>query len=864
MTLEDYRQKRDFQRTPEPPGAHEQGVVGPLRFTVQKHAATRLHYDFRIELDGVLVSWAVPKGPSMKPEEKKLAMKVEDHPLDYRDFEGIIPEDNYGAGTVMLWDEGAYHVPGETRRDEIQKAVRQGLAKGDVKLFLMGHKLRGVFKLIKIKSDEENAWLMIKYDDQYVIQQEILEQDRSVKSGLTMEEIRTQRPDEWHDDRADSDLSQVDLSDAPEGEMPVDIEPMKAHLADDPFDRPGWLFELKWDGFRAIAEIRPGKVGLYSRHQQDYVDEFPPVVADLKRIQHEAVLDGEVVVVDEQGHARFQLLQNYRKTGEGRLLYYVFDILYLNGRDLRKLPLKRRKDILRAVLPDLPHIRYSDHIEEHGSQFYDVALKNGLEGIVAKDMDSPYTAGLRSKRWLKVKISRRQEAVIGGFTAPRGSRKNLGALLLGVYEEDDLVFIGHTGGGFNEKQLAEIYQRLEPLIRKTSPFKSKPKTNQPATWVKPELVCEVRFAEWTSDGLMRQPIFAGLREDKEPKEVQRERPVPVTAAAAPDAPEKEAPAAEAHEKEATVKTRRRSQPGEDTLTINGHAVTVTNQDKVYWPEAGITKGDMVTYYHEMERYIVPYLTERPLALHRFPNGISGKSFFQKNVEDAPDWVRTEPVESESRQERIHYIVCDNAATLVYVANLGAIELHPWNSSIGSLDKPDYFVFDLDPGQRSFEEVVQVALLFHEILEEIGAVNLVKTTGQSGLHIFMPLGAQYTYEQVRQYAEIVSRLVHAQLPKITTLERSPGKRGGRMYLDILQNRRGQTLAAPYSLRPRPGAPVSTPLHWDEVRPDLKPADFNISTVRERVAALGDIWKDVLGPGVEFEKSLQRLSELWQKR
>jgi bifunctional non-homologous end joining protein LigD len=877
MALEAYNQKRDFERTPEPPGAPAKGSLGPLRFTVQKHAATRLHYDFRIELDGVLVSWAVPKGPSMNPEEKKLAMKVEDHPLDYRDFEGIIPEGNYGAGTVMLWDEGVYHVPEETRREDIQKAVRQGLAKGDLKLFLMGHKLRGVFKLIKMKSDEENAWLMMKYDDQYVTEGDVLEQERSVKSGLSMDEIRERKPDEWHDTRIKDDSSGIDLSDAPEAKMPTDIDPMKAQLADEPFDRPGWLFELKWDGFRAIAEMRPGSVRLYSRNQQNYEEEFPPVFDDLKRLSFEAVLDGEVVVIDENGHARFQLLQNYRKTGEGTLLYYVFDILYLNGHDLRQLPLRRRKEILRQVLPDLPHIRYSDHIEEHGSQFYELALRNGLEGILAKEMNSTYSEGTRSRRWLKIKITRQQEAVIGGFTAPRGSRKKLGALLLGVYEDDDLVFIGHTGGGLDDKQLADLYKRLEPSVRKTHPFKKKPQTNQPATWVTPKLVVEVRFAEWTSDGLMRQPIYAGLRQDKDPREVKRERPVPVTSDPALSPPvDTDSPAAREQEpapkgqyqtiskKKAPRKlpAARRRQTSDETITVSGRELTLTNQDKLYWPD-GITKGDMVNYYLEMERYILPYLTSRPLALHRFPNGISGKSFFQKNVEDAPDWVRTEPVESESRQEAINYLVCDDAATLVYVANLGSIELHPWNSSIGSLDKPDYFVFDLDPGQQTFEDVIQVALRFHDILEEIEVVNLVKTTGKSGLHIYIPLGAQYSYEQVRQYAEIISRLVHFQLPKITTLERSANKRGGRMYLDILQNRRGQTLAAPYSLRPVPGATVSTPLQWSEVKTGLKATDYNMETVRPRVAELGDIWKDVLGPGVDFEKTLEQLNVLWKK-
>jgi bifunctional non-homologous end joining protein LigD len=541
--------------------------------------------------------------------------------------------------------------------------------------------------------------------------------------------------------------------------------------------------------------------------------------------------------------------------------------------------LVRRKEILRQVLPDLPRIRYSDHIEEHGSQFYELALRNGLEGILAKEMNSPYSEGTRSRRWLKIKITRQQEAVIGGFTAPRGSRKKLGALLLGVYEGDDFVFIGHTGGGLDDKQLSDLYKRLEPLVRKTHPFKKKPQTNQPATWVTPKLVVEVRFAEWTGDGLMRQPIFSGMREDKDPREVQRERPMPVTSAPAPSPPMGTDPHAAREQqpapKEQNQTTSAKKAPGklpvaayrrqtsDETIKVSGRELTLTNQDKLYWPDDGITKGDMVNYYLDMERYILPYLTSRPLALHRFPNGINGKSFFQKNVEDAPEWVRTEPVPSDSRDEPINFIVCDDAATLVYVANLGSIELHPWNSSIGSLDKPDYFVFDLDPGQQTFEDVIHVALRFHDILEEIGVVNLVKTTGKSGLHIYIPLGAQYSYEQVRQYAEIISRLVHFQAPKITTLERSPGKRGGRMYLDILQNRRGQTLAAPYSLRPVPGATVSTPLQWSEVKTGLKAADYNIETVRRRVAELGDIWKDVLGPGVDFEKTLEQLNVLWNK-
>lgn len=867
MSLSEYQRKRDFHKTSEPPGSRSSPEKGPLRFVVQKHQASRLHYDFRLELDGVLKSWALPKGPSLNPDEKKLAVQVEDHPWEYRNFEGLIAPGNYGAGTVMIWDEGTYHVPESAERDKIEAHMRRGLAKGHLVIFLEGHKLKGGFHLVRLKNEEggEN-WLLMKKEDQYASRsQDVLAEELSARSGLDLDGIRAAgnlyqppeipatgspavetaaAPEQAQEaDPDDSILTGLDLSGAQRAPFPEGLEPMLATLTDEPFDREGWFYEVKWDGFRALAEVRAGQAELCSRHNKSYEEEFRPVVADLKKLGFEAVLDGEVVVVDEQGRAEFKLLQNYRKTGQGLLVYYVFDLLYLEGYDLRALPLARRKALLRSLLPPLPRIKFSDHVEDQGVALFRAARENDLEGIIAKDKNSPYRSGVRSQDWLKFKVHQRQEAVIGGWTEPRGTRSELGALLLGVYEGRDLIYVGHTGGGFTDELLAEIKQKLKPLITPRSPFKKKPKTNAPPTWVEPKLICEVKFSDWTEEGMMRQPIFLGLREDKSPQQVRREKAIPSTQALN------------------RIKLISR-ETKKETVNIGGHEVTLSNPRKVFWPEEAITKGDLVQYYRVMAPYLLPHLRDRPLSLNRFPNGIQGKSFFQKDVDDAPDWVRRVPVPSDSASEgSIDYVIADSEAALAWLANLGTVELNPWNARIDTPEQPDYLVLDLDPLERPFDDVITVANTIHAVLEEIEIPHAVKTSGATGLHIFTPLGAKYNYEQTRQFAWLVAQLVNKVLPEMTSLERSPAKRPGKIYLDTLQNRAGQTMVAPYSLRPRPGAPVSTPLAWDEVRPGLTPRSFTMHTILPRLEKTGDLWAAVLGPGIDMQAGLERLQAAW---
>jgi bifunctional non-homologous end joining protein LigD len=849
MALEEYRQKRDFERTPEPAGSPPSNGGNALRFVVQKHKASHLHYDFRLELDGVLKSWAVPKGPSMQAGQKKLAMMVEDHPIEYRDFEGIIPKGEYGGGTVMVWDEGTYHAPGVTSRQESEKLLREGIRKGDLKFILEGHKLKGAFALVRMhKADEPNSWLLIKKEDEYTTEADILEKDTSVLTEATIDEIHEREtnsdsPKIWRSNRGQSfDISKINLEGAQKGKRPDAIDPMLATLAEEPFDKEGWLFEIKWDGFRAIAESGPA-VRLYSRHNIDYEAEFSTIVDELKQIGFDAVLDGEIVVVDSEGRADFKLLQNYRRTGEGLLVYYVFDILYLEGYDLRRLTLERRKSILKQVLPELKRIKYSDHIEEHGIGLFRLAVNNKIEGMIGKDKNSFYRTGVRSKEWLKIKTYKHQEVVIGGFTEPRGSRNDMGALLLGVYENNALVYVGHTGGGFDEASLAEVRKKLEPLITEQQPFKEKPKPNAPPTWIKPELVCEVRFSDWTQDGLMRQPIYMGMREDKDPKDVHRELPLPVAEALA-------------RKKTLRFDTKR------ETVAINGHEVVVSNLSKIYFPADVITKGEVIEYYRRIAPMILPYLIDRPQSLNRFPNGIKGKSFFQKDINDAPPWVKTLHLDSESQPQGIDYLLCQDEATLVYMVNLGSIEINPWNSRFPQLDSPDFLVIDLDPEGRSFNDVIDVALGVKKVFDQIEVPCFPKTSGKRGIHIDVPLGALYTYEQTRQFASIIARLINEMFPDLTSVERSPKVRQKKIYVDFLQNRRGQTMAAPYSLRPVDGAPVSTPLKWEEVKHGLSPQDFTIKNIEKRLEKVGDLWKGVLGPGIDMAKSLALLKKAWK--
>jgi bifunctional non-homologous end joining protein LigD len=529
MGLKDYESKRRFKETPEPkPSLRDTGTL-PV-FVVQKHAARALHYDLRLEMEGVLKSWAVPKGPSLNPAFKRLAVMVEDHPLDYQDFEGSIPEGNYGAGSVIVWDRGFYHHPSGADGKEGERLLLEGLQKGDLKFVLDGEKLRGEFALVKTRKDEK-SWLLLKKKDRFANTEEILGKNRSVVSDKTLEEVSEDDPQGGSSRqkrvgriRLREVLEGEDLKDAPEMPIPRGVRPMLATLVREPFDHPDWIYEVKWDGYRAVAEIRDGEVSLYSRNGISFNRKFPPILESLRKFGFEAVLDGEIVAVDDEGNPDFQTLQDYQKSGKGHLVYYVFDLIHFAGHDLTGLPLIRRKEILKKILPAAPNIKFSDHVVKEGVLFFRVAKERGLEGIMAKHAQSAYRIDRRSRQWLKVKTQLVQEGVIAGFTEPRGSRKHFGALVLGVYSGDELIYIGHTGGGFGAGMLRGVREKLDPLIRESCPFKAEPKTNTSVTWVKPELVCEVAFHGWTDEGLMRQPVFLRLREDKAARDVVRESP----------------------------------------------------------------------------------------------------------------------------------------------------------------------------------------------------------------------------------------------------------------------------------------------------------------------------------------------------
>jgi bifunctional non-homologous end joining protein LigD len=527
MELKEYASKREFEKTPEPkPGFGHEG--NRLMYVVHKHAARALHYDLRLELAGVLKSWAVPRGPTLDPSLKRLAVMVEDHPLDYKEFEGVIPEGNYGAGSVIIWDRGFYHHPSTRDENESEKLLLDGLRKGNMKFVLEGEKLHGEFALVKTGKDGK-SWLLLKKKDRNAIRGDILKENRSVVSHKTLEEMLEAGPQESFRQKK---VSQIrlreameieDLKDTPLKAMPRAVKPMLATVVKEPFDHPDWIFEVKWDGYRAVAEIADNAVSLYSRNGISFDKKFQPIVVSLRKFGFDAVLDGEIVVVDDQGRPDFQMLQHYQDSGRGHLLYYVFDLLYFRGHDLTNLPLLRRKELLKKILPSASKIRFSDHVSKEGVLFYSVVKEKGLEGIIAKHSQSVYEAGRRSRQWLKVKTRLTQEGVIAGFTEPGGGRKYFGALVLGVFEGDEVMYIGHVGGGFAAKDLKDIREKLTPLIQKECPFNATPETNAPVTWVKPELVCEVSLSGWTEDAVMRQPVFLRLREDKSAREVVREK-----------------------------------------------------------------------------------------------------------------------------------------------------------------------------------------------------------------------------------------------------------------------------------------------------------------------------------------------------
>ncbi len=788
MSLSTYHKKRNFKETTEPKGGKTE--KNAFRFVVQRHAASHLHYDFRLELGGVLKSWAVPKGPPVKTGERRLAVMTEDHPVDYIDFEGIIPKGNYGAGVVKVWDKGVFEVMGKNEKPLKEASVLAQLKKGELSFTLKGKKLKGDYAIVQM-GDEKN-WLLIR-------KKSAATASAGKKATVAKKKAATATPPR---------KKKV-------------ITPMLASSTKNPFDDQDWVFEIKWDGYRAIAET--GKqLAFYSRNGLDFRQKFQSIADELSSLKINAVLDGEVVALDEKGISHFQLLQQASENPGQVLHYYVFDLLEYEGKNLMDQPLLARKKLLKKILGKHELIRYCDHIPAQGISFFEAAKKEGLEGIIAKQKDSTYEPGYRSSQWLKIKLVATTEVLIAGYTAPRGSRSGFGSLVLAGEENGELVYRGHVGTGFNEKMLASLKKKMDALKITRSPFKERVRLNDAVTWIQPKLVAEIAYGNMTEEGAFRHPVFIRLRDDKDKKSLNEE----------------------------IVE----AMPTKETKGL-------TNPQKVFWPKEGYTKADLFNYYEKMAAYVLPYLKGRPLSLNRFPNGIDKPGFYHKDAgENVPSFVDVFKVKSESNNKIIDYIVCNNKSTLLYLANLGCVDMNPWNSTTRKITNPTWMVIDIDPSAKNkFTQVVDTALATKQVLDRAGVESFCKTSGATGLHVYVPLNNRYAYEQVKDFAHLVASMVNDIVPDFTTLERSLSKRKGRIYIDFLQNRRGQTLASAYSIRPVAGASVSTPLDWKEVNHKLDPADYTIKNILKRVEKKGDLFKPVLGKGASLEKAVRMLEK-----
>jgi bifunctional non-homologous end joining protein LigD len=909
MGLTEYKKKRSFSETPEPTGG--KAAKNKLQFVIQKHAASRLHYDFRLEMNNVLLSWAVPKGPSLNPKDKRLAMHVEDHPFDYKDFEGIIPEGNYGAGTVIIWDRGTYEpLEAAGSKAEAEKILRRDYEKGSLKFILHGEKVKGEFALVRMKGREKNSWLLIKHRDEFATDDDVTEQDASVVSGKTIEQLSNfEGAATWKSNRASAKRARktpagktpmkrtvtpasrkkkaspdvekllAKLKAKKKSNIPADIKPMLATLVDKPVEDTGWLYEVKWDGFRAISYLSGGDVNIRSRNNKDFNKKFYPVLNALKDWNINAVVDGEIIVVNDKGLPDFNALQEWRSEADGQLIYYLFDLLWLEGYDLTGVELEQRKEILSSIIPADSIIRVSENFSITGNEFYNVAEGLGLEGIVAKKAASLYSPGVRSKEWLKIKTAIHQEAVIGGYTRNENTSKKFSALLLGVYDNDELVSIGPVGTGFTTAMQEELMEKMKPLETKKCPFAVEPDYNKASrfrpnppkaevVWLKPKLVAEVMYRAVGGDGAMRHPSFRGLREDKDPKEVRFENPAE-TKKVVKQKSEPEDTSVKSKIATKVKKGERKTllNPTDETQVrnVDDHDLKFTNLSKIFWPEEGYTKRDMLNYYYQVAPYILPYMKDRPQTLNRFPNGIYGQSFYQKDVTGkVPGWIATHKYFSEGDQREKHFLVCTNEASLLYIASLGCIEVNPWSSRTDKPDNPDWCVIDLDPDKKTkFEQVIEAARVTKQILDAIDVQSYCKTSGSTGMHIYIPLGAKYDYEDSKEFARAIVKVVQAQIPAYTTIERKVSDRNGKMYLDFLQNRPQATLAGVYSLRPKPGAPVSMPLDWGEVKKGLRIKDFNLKNAIPRLSETGDLFKGVLGKGIDIQKALKKLDDIFGK-
>jgi bifunctional non-homologous end joining protein LigD len=849
----------------------------------------------------------------MDPSVKRLAMQVEDHPIDYNTFEGTIPKGEYGGGTVMLWDRGTYSSDTASSPHEEEDAIRDGLKRGDLKITFYGERLRGSFALIRMKfsrdgSSSKPQWLLIKHRDEFATQEDIVADNMtSVESGRTMEEIASGKGRVWRSNREPKKKNtavsatakavrepRVQLSTTSAPELSSTLEPMYASVGSE-IPEDGWTFEPKYDGIRVLAYATSTDVKLMTRNGKDKAQQFPEIVASLKKLAAQAkrsfVLDGEIVALIDGEPARFQELQGRMHVKESQMIaryssatpaaLILFDILVDGDDVLISEPWSERRARLvkRIGKRVTPQLRVTESSEGDGKKMLENARRQGWEGIIAKRIDSRYEPGNRSRNWLKLKIEFRQEFVVGGYTEPRNSREHIGALLLGYFDKDRFIYVGHTGGGFTRKGLEEMYRRLKALERKTSPFEETPKTNEKAHWVKPEVVVEIKFNEWTADRRLRQPIFLGVREDKDPKEVglegisvQRKSGRGETVAkrkARPSIPARAKSATKTPRDSASV-SKRASKPGKaggklDTASLleqltaleekggdgyldfgGGKKLKVSNLDKVFFPKEKYTKGDVMRHYTRIADYILPTIQDRPLVLKRFPNGIDGESFYQQKAsETTPPGVRVEVIVTDGGEKQPRYIGGD-LLTLLYTIQLGAISVDPWHSRVQSLEYADYTIIDLDPGPRAnFTRVVQVARWAKEVIDGFGLNAAIKTSGSTGLHIYLPLPPKTPNDAATIVAQMIATKVSDAHPKETTIERFVKARGAAMvYVDYLQNIQGKTVAGPYCVRAKPGATVSTPLKWIELTDALDPRDFHLGNAAERFERIGDIWNEAM--------------------
>jgi bifunctional non-homologous end joining protein LigD len=831
VPLEKYRQKRSADTTPEPFG--RASADRPHLFVVQKHAARRLHYDFRLEWGGVLKSWAVPQGPSPDPAEKRLAVEVEDHPVEYADFEGVIPEGNYGAGEVIVWDRGRW-IP--------LADPEEGERKGKLLFELQGYKLRGKWTLVRMKTRGKTSgreWLLIKERDAWARKEgEGGYGQESILSGLTLEELASGAG------RAAQIRARLEKLGAPRKRVRAsDVRLMLAESREAAFTKPGWVWELKYDGFRLLAAREDGAARLLYRKGMDATGTFPEIARAVSALPFESfVLDGEVVVLDATSRPSFGRLQKRallqrridieRASVELPATFFAFDLLAFEDFDLRPLALSERKALLERLTPRAGPVRYADHVEERGEDFLASVADLRLEGVVGKKADAPYRAG-RSSDWVKVRLDRVGDFAVVGYTQPEGSRSGFGALHLAFQKDGGLVYAGRVGTGFTEKQLSEISAHLASKRRDAPACSGPVPTGRGHAWVEPELVCEVRFKEWTGEGLLRQPAFLRFRNDKTIEECVREE----DAGASSDPP-----------------------PPPPAEALPEKTVPFSNLDKVFWPDEGYTKGDLIDYYRAISPWLLPYLKDRPLVMTRYPDGIAGKSFFQKDAPNfAPGWIRLERIWSEHAEREIDYFVCDDLETLLYVANLGSIPLHVWASRVAAPERPDWCILDLDPKGAPFSHVVKVARAIHALCEEIELPHFIKTSGATGLHVLVPLGGQCTHAESKTLGEILAKAVEKNVSEIATTARMIGSRGGKVYIDFLQNGHGKTIAGPFSARPVPGATCSAPLKWSEVDARLDPGKFTIKTLPARMKRLkGDPLAPVLTLRPDLPRALERLT------